>query len=274
MKIMNAKCFVTVFFGVVLFACAFVADAATIHISDDSRNLYAVDTSTWVAVKIGQTSAVMTDIAFDSSGNLYGIGGSSSGLYSIDTQDANSTRIGTATIASANALTFSPNGDLYTADLWQHVFSINVNDGAFTQLAGVLPIPSSGDLEFDSSGNLYMSGFGSDRSGDRLVEVTVTSSTVSGSTIDWFGVHEMHGLAYVDDTLYGFSGQNAYRIDLSSGDATDSGTLSGMDANTVVYGASTDPTQVPEPTSAALAISASMTLAGIRLGKKKSSGNR
>ncbi len=262
---MKYKYFVSVFCSAILFTGAFFANASTVHITDDWLNLYVVDTSTWEAVKSGQTSITMTDIAFDSSGNLYGLGGSSAGLYSIDTQNTESTRIGTGSIAGGNALTFSPSGDLYAAEIWQHVFSINVDDGTNSQLPGVLPKKSSGDLEFDSSGNLYMSGYGGVSGGDQLIMVTGTSSTVGGALIGWFGVHDMHGLAYVDDTMYGFSGQSVYSIDLETGAATDLGTISGMDEGTKATGASTDPTQVPEPISALLLGSALITLTGIKL---------
>jgi len=254
--------------GVILFTSTLCVNASTVYIADDARNLYTVDTSTWAATIIGQTSSVMTDIAFDSTGNLYGITSGSSRLHSIDPLNANSSVIGSATIASANALAFSPSNKLYSANIFHRVYTLDTSDGSNVELAGVLPLPSSGDLEFDSSGHLYLSGYGSPSGGDKLLQLTVTGSTVSAITIGWFGVHDMHGLAYADNTMYGFSGQHAYSVSLSTGAATDLGAITGMAASSIAWGASTQPSTVPLPSALVLFASGLIGLARAKSRKK------
>lgn len=275
---MNRKFYVSGLLAVMLCAGTVCAQAATIYLSDDAAHLYAMDTTTWQATKLaGTTEGVMYDIAFDATGSLYGItGGYNSKLYTLNTI-GNFNNIGTMVgytgINTANALTFSSSGTLYAANtaFSSNIFSIDASNGSSTVL-GSAPRASAGDLEFDASGNLYMSGYRMANRNNQLVSVSLTGDPLiaSGSVIDFsgtsytgFGVQNMHGLAFADGTMYGFSGQNAYSINLSNGIASFVSAISGIDAGKIIYGAATQPASVPLPSAAWLLGSGLLGLIGV-----------
>jgi hypothetical protein len=211
--------------------------APTLWIDDASGNLGTVDVTTGNVNYIGNMGSVMTDIAFDPTGQLYGI--SSSALYQINTSTAAATMVGSFGAAAAmssttiNSLVFSSSGTLYAAG--SALFTLNTSSGA-ASFVGFGPsfmggIHSSGDLAF-VGGKLYLSD---DYYGyDRLVVVDPnnpsSSSTTypvnypySGSYITDGSTYyqSVFGLATPDNTkLYGVDGTTILDINKSTGFAT------------------------------------------------------
>jgi len=175
-------------------------------------DLLDLDVSTNTSTLIGN-SGQMLDIALDpTSGLLYGVG--SGLLRSISTIDATPTTIGALGVG-LNGLTFDSSGTLfgsggtglYTIDLGSGLASLVGSNGV-----GAI---SSGDIAFDSSGNLFLSATG----GDRLI--SLNPSTGAGAIIGTIGFNSVFGLNFLNSTLYGFTqGGQTLTIDTTSGAGT------------------------------------------------------
>ena len=168
-----------------------------LYIGDDQGNLGTVDVTTGSVHVIRNMGHIMTDIAFDPVGNLYGI--TFTDLYSIDKNTGISTWIGSLGINDANALVFSPDGTLYTSG-WvrSQLYKVNTNTGAVTG-AGTIGkgTTSDGDLEFNG-GNLYLTGMN-----NNLIQMDLTNTTNSAD-IGLMGFNNVFGLATGDNgVLYG-----------------------------------------------------------------------
>ena len=182
--------------------------ARAVFIGDGSGNLWSLDVSTNISTNLGNSGVgTFVDIAQDpTSGNLYGITGGS--LFSINSANGAGTLIG-LTGAGANGLTFDSAGTLYASG--SSLYTINLGTGAGTVIGGI-GFSSSGDIAFDSSGNLYMSATG----GDRLVSLNTT--TGAGTLIGNIGFGGVYGLNYTNSTLYGFtSGGTTIGINTTTG---------------------------------------------------------
>jgi uncharacterized protein (TIGR03437 family) len=185
-------------------------------------NLYEIVPTTGSTTLIGTMPSVMSDIAaFD--GTLYGISfadifGSSS-LFSLNPNTGAGTAIG-GTGVSLNALAFSRTGTLYAAG-GDSLYTINTTSGSATLIgsgSGSGSYNSSGDLEFDSAGSLYLTSLNSGSS-DQLFSVSPT--TGQGSIIGSIGFDNVYGLAYFNGTLYGFTaGGQVITIDTTTGAGT------------------------------------------------------
>jgi hypothetical protein len=155
---------------------------------------------------------VMTDIAFDPSGNLYGL--SFTGLYSINATTAVTTLIGSHGIFNGNALVFGTDGTLYGASgTTTSLFTINTTTGFSTNL-GIMGFRSGGDLAFNG-GNLYLAS-----DNNRLVRIDLVNL---GSTfaVGDFGVTGVFGLATGDNgTLYAVANTTIYTVNTATGAAT------------------------------------------------------
>jgi hypothetical protein len=100
--------------------------------------LLTIDPTNALVTVVGSYNAggaTMSDIAFDSAGNLYGI--SSAGganLYSIDTASGNATEIGSSGIpfTSGGGLAISPGGVFYCTPVTTNFGTLNPTTGAFT----------------------------------------------------------------------------------------------------------------------------------------------
>ena len=183
---------------------------ATIWASDNAGRLGTIDTATQAVNIIGTMRTAMTDIAFDPSGNLWGI--SASSLYKINKNNANTTLIGNLG-TSAKALTFGSDGTLYTANT--SLYTINTTSGAASLVGkGEDDYSASGDLAFIDN-TLYLSAI----RGDRLL--TINTANGHGDEIGTIGFNQVDGLAGThQDKLLGISGTSLLSIDLSTGVGT------------------------------------------------------
>jgi hypothetical protein len=234
-------------------ALAFGATAAfaapVMYVHDSVGNLAKVDVANGAVTSIGNLGVTMTDIAFDPSGNLFGI--SFTGLYSINAATAASTLIGNHGVAGGNALVFGADGTLYAAgNTTTSLFSLNLSTGAGTNL-GNMGFTSGGDLAFNA-GDFYLAS-----ASGQLVRINLGSSPLSATAVGAFGVSNMFGLATGDNgVLYGVAGTTVYTINTTTGAATNGvsyagsglGTAFGQSFITEAGGGGT----VPEPASLAL----------------------
>jgi hypothetical protein len=186
--------------------------APVLWIDDSTGTLGKVDVGTGAVTVVGSTGQNLGDIAFDPAGKLYGL--DLNHLYTIDTNTAATTTVGSTFPLGGNALAFSPTGTLYAAGANKFA-KIDPTTGAATILGNIGPgLSSGGDLAF-VGGNLYLSGFN-----DHLLRIN--PATGAGTDVGAFGagVNGIFGLATVDDMLYGFSGTKIYTIDPTTGAAS------------------------------------------------------
>lgn len=209
-------------------------------VGDSGGRLGTVDVATGHATVIGVMAEVMTDIAFDPSGNLYGITFDS--LYSIDSSTGSSTLIGSLG-ASLNSLVFGADGTLYAANT--SLFTINTSTGAATLVGtGGDPYGSSGDLAF-IDGELYLSS--GDLGSDNLVKLDTT--TGAGTLVGSIGAPIVFGLATDNNIdLYGLTGTEVLSIDPLTGAGNFLVDYSGQGLG-VAYGSAfySESGAVPEP---------------------------
>lgn len=237
------------------------------YVHDGSGNLGTVDAATGDVNMIGSMPITMTDIAFDPSGDLYGV--DFSGLYSIDPDSAAVTFIGSLGFFGANALVFSTDGTLYTASYADtKLYTVNPDTGAATSL-GNMGFKSSGDLAFFES-DFYLSS-----ASNELVKVDL-GNIADTSVIGSFGVSNVFGLATGGNgILYAVTGTNMYQVDPTTGAVSNPVDFSGQGLVGTAYGESfvteagaTTPggdTNVPEPSSLVLALLGTALLAvGLR----------
>lgn len=103
-----------------------VASASPIlWVGDSDGTLGTVDVASGTATVVGEMPVTMTDIAFDPSGNLWGI--SFNQLYRIDKTTAGVALVGNLGI-SANSLVFGADGTLYAANT--NLYTLNTTTGA------------------------------------------------------------------------------------------------------------------------------------------------
>jgi outer membrane protein assembly factor BamB len=185
--------------------------APVLWIHDGNGNLGTVDVATGIDVAIGNMGVVMTDIAFDPSGNLYGL--SFTGFYSIDETTAAATPIGNHGVPGGNALVFGSDGTLYAAGFsGGNLYTINPGTGAST-LVGNMGFASAGDLAFNG-GKFYLSS-----SNGQLVEVN--PNTGAGVAVGAFGFNNVFGLATAENgVLYGLSGSTLFSVNTATGAGT------------------------------------------------------
>ncbi len=188
--------------------------AHAVLIGADNGDLYDHDVGSNTSTLIGNSGMAMFDIALDPLTNiLYGISGSRD-LYTIDQNNASLTFVGNAG-SFINGLTFDSAGTLFGTG-GTGLYSLDLVSGAATTI-GSTGFNSSGDIAFDSSGNLYLSATGS--GGDQLV--SLDSTTGVGTAIGNMGFSSVYGLNFSGSTLFGFtSGGLTLSIDTGTGVST------------------------------------------------------
>ena len=220
--------------------------APVLWIDDGAGRLGKVDVATGTVTMVGNMGAVMTDIAFDPTGNLYGITFGS--LYSINSTTAASTFIGNLG-TSLNSLVFRADGTLYGAN--SSLYSINTSTGAATLIGnGGAGYTSSGDLAF-VGGELYLSS--TRPNSDTLFKLDTT--TGAGTAVGAIGVSSVFGLATNNNVdLYGVAGTGVYSVNTLTGTGTLLVSYGGQGlgaANGTAFFAEAAP-PVPEPETYAL----------------------
>ena len=186
--------------------------APVLWIGDSGGQLGTVDVATGNAAVIGNMGHVMTDIAFDPLGNLWGTDGAS--LYQINAATATSTLVGSIGAGFLNSLVFAGNGTLYAAG--SSLVTINTATGAGTAVGVGNGFSSSGDLAF-VNGTLYLSS--NAPVADTLW--ALDTATGLGTQIGAIGSGGVYGLATADNiTLYGLSGQTVLSVDTATGAGT------------------------------------------------------
>lgn len=231
---------------VTLFTCMLISGIAQagpiMHVHDRLGRLGTVDVDTGDVNVIGSMGQTMTDIASDTSGNLWGI--TFTGLYSIDASTASTTFIGNHGISGGNALVFGTDGTLYAAgNTTNNLYTLDTATGSANNL-GSMGYYSGGDLAFNSGGFYLASNT------EELISIDLNNVTNSFS-VGSFGVNDMFGLATGDDgQLYGVADTTVYSIDLSTG-AASNGVSFASNGMEQAYGQSfyteAGATKVPEP---------------------------
>ncbi len=212
---MIAKCIRTVPSAfVALLAVTASGGASTMYVHDSAGTLGTVETETGAVNVLGSMGEVMTDIAFDTSGNLFGI--TFSGLYSIDPTTASSSFIGGHGVPGGNALVFDTDGTLYSAGTSSRdLFSIDPSSGSTTSL-GTTGFSSGGDLAFVGD-SFYLAD-----SSSRLVSLNLADLSAS-TAVGSFGVSSVFGIATdEEDTMFGVGGTQIFTVDTATGGALNS----------------------------------------------------
>lgn len=200
--------------------CACGAAVAEIEplmwVCDTNLNLYTLNCSTGETTWMGMTNLLLTDIAFDPSGRLFGT--DALRLYEIDPEDASLAQIGETRLNWANGLVSDPAGTLWIADattLW----TIDPATGELTKKSYLGDYASAGDLAFDAEGTtLYLT-----TQGNEVVSFTIADGEVQNQDAPTLvGDMELLPLEYAyafdrgpDDVLYAYTNSlRLLRIDL------------------------------------------------------------
>jgi hypothetical protein len=207
--------------------------APIIVVADAGGPLHTVDVATGTVAALGNPGVIMADIAFDPSGNLYGI--SEDKLYRIDTSSATTiaspTLVGNMGIYS-QSLVFGADGTLYTATSELYTLSTTTGQATLVGSGGYAygtPYGLTGDLAF-IGGQLYLTAASTDFDTQTSYEDLVALDTGNGhgTLIGHLGSNPgtgfltVWGLATPDNvTLYGVAGRQVISID----PATATGTL-------------------------------------------------
>jgi hypothetical protein len=182
---------------------------------DDANGIIGkVDAPTGAVTIVGNSGVILTDIAFDPTGNLYGI--SFTDLYRINTATGAATLIAPHGVPGGNALVFRKDGTLFSSGFAStDLFTINPATGA-TADVGNVGIASAGDLAF-ANGHLYLTAINND-----LIRIDLTGANVSGFTdVGPVGFSNVFGLASPDNIhLYGVAGTKVLSIDPNTGQGT------------------------------------------------------
>ena len=201
------------------------------YVVDDNAQLFSIDTTSLAATKVGNTSVVMTDIAFSPNGKLYGI--SFSDLYEIDTKTGASTKIGSLGVSGANALGIDKDGRAFLASSDNaNLYAVNLTTGLATSIGRNQQNHwSAGDISFHGS-DAYIATV------DRTVAKLnlATGAIISEKAVD---ISNLYGLAELNGITYGVAGKTLYAIDVDTGKFQALRTFSGTGFN-AFNGAATD----------------------------------
>lgn len=214
--------------------------APIVTISDAFNRIGEVNLRTGAVSNVRSYNYILSDIAYDAKGRLYGL--SFEQLFAI--KGSKLRAIGEHGMAGdANGLTFGRNGALYGSS--DRLYKINPKTGKATAVGGI-GYKSSGDLDF-VEGKLYLSS--SLPTADTLFRVDTTSG--AGEEVGGFGISGMYGLTAVGDKLYGFAGTSIFLIDRLTEAAREIADYGGQGLD-VAYGAAYSGKLAPVPVPAAL----------------------
>ncbi|WP_165074765.1 PEP-CTERM sorting domain-containing protein [Paludisphaera rhizosphaerae] len=265
---MKKLVYLAALFGMGLATTAVQADPI-LWICDNNGDIGRVDVATGNVLNVYSAGVTLTDIAFDSAGNLYGI--SFTNFYSINTSGPN---IGHANLVGSlnppgpgdggnggmNSLVFSSTGVAYAmSNATNDLYTINTSTGAATALSGgVGAYRSSGDLAFHN-GSLYLTTTSNDL-------IRVNMGPVSATLVGALGVSNAFGLANGDNNvLYGVAGTNIYTVNTLTGAATFLRSYANAQGLGSANGAAfyLEATPVPEPSSVVMMLAGGLGLAAV-----------
>ncbi len=184
-------------------------------IADELGMLGYVDINTGELVVIGDMGVTITDIAFNSAGELYGI--SFDDLYLINTATAETTLIGnhSALSETKNSLVFGPGDVLYAASTNLYTIDTNTADSTLVGNGGST-YGSSGDLAFFGS-KLYLTS-GDGPGIDSLLELSLADG--SATEIGELGFDTAFGLASNKVNLYSVTGTAVHLTNVDTAETT------------------------------------------------------
>ena len=195
------------------------AAGPVLYVDDTNGNIGTVDLSTQAVNILGNADTgtvhtnILTDIAFDSNGNLWGVNPAGN-LYSLNKTTGAATLVGfTGVTTRLNALVGGKHGVLWAAANGDNnLYTINTSTGLATTVANI-GFSSVGDLAW-VNGTLYESSDGT-AAGNLLVAVDV--STDKATEIGSMGITNVYGLASDGtDTLYAVANTQIYTVNLST----------------------------------------------------------
>lgn len=225
------------FFAFVILAWDVKAEPI-IYVDDSIGQLGKVDVDTGNVTIIGGMGATMTDIAFDSSGNLWAL--SFSNFYKVNPLTGSATLIGNHNIPFGNALVFGLDGTLYAAgNTSTSLYTIDTSTGQATSI-GNIGYYSAGDLAF-LNGDLYLT-----TSSDHLIRIGL-GGTLNVTDVGPLVFSSVLGLARGDDgVMYGVAGIQILTINTSTGQASFKRNYNFNELGNA-YGASFITEAIPEP---------------------------
>lgn len=186
-------------------------DASTstqwIYIADSNKVLWRVTTDGKQLQRVGSEGTLLTDIAFDTNGNMYGVGFTD--FYRVNPETGAATLIGSNGLKEANALIFDKAGEAFTATFDSTgLYSINIKTGKATLIGSNGRWDSAGALTF-YNGALVLSGKG--KSADSLVWLDPQNAKIQKTVA--LAVNDLFGLASTaTNVLYGFANTDFYAI--------------------------------------------------------------
>ncbi|MBN1362313.1 MAG: DUF3160 domain-containing protein [Sedimentisphaerales bacterium] len=183
-----------------------------LYVVDESGVLGTVDVPSGTVTVIGDTGLILTDIAFDPQGKLFGL--SLDVLYEIDSATGEPNYIGLHGVPQANALVAGADGTLYAAGsggTW--LYTVDPNSARATPWRDI-GFYAWGDMAF-LDGALYLTAQGND-----LVRLDLADGGPA-RLVGSFGPLNLYGLDTLDGTLYGTAGTSLYAIDPNTGAATE-----------------------------------------------------
>lgn len=181
-------------------------------ICDNQGKIGKVDVATGKVSIVGNAGVVLTDIAFDPEGNLFGV--SFDAFYSLDQTSGTATLVRRLGVDLANALVFSSAGTAYVmCSGHDTLYVVDSRTGAARPIGHVGGFGSAGDLAI-RAGKLYLASNTS-----RLVEVKLLP--VGGAAVGPIGVANVYGLALGDDgLLFAVARTSIYSVDPDTGKGT------------------------------------------------------
>jgi hypothetical protein len=214
------------------------ARSATLVENNNTGVVGSISSSgTFTPIFTPTTPLPLTDIAVDSSGNLFGI--TFNELYKLNTTNNTATLIG-STGQAVNGLSFDQNNNLYATGI-SGFFKVDINSGAATKVgdANASGFRSAGDITFNPSTNSFFA------TSNNPNDSTLFSINLEGGarSIGSIGASAVYGLALDGTNLFGYTFDGK---ELSINQTNGQGTfIRNIIGNTAIGGAASFSSPVP-----------------------------